>query len=130
MFNSTKNVCNFFAHYTERRTSVADSQFPPNPINIRVCESPQIRGNGNSLAPVRVSRGQKRSLLTPNPEPLTGVGGPSFDPQKSPKNSQKIFLKDFRKNPQNWLRKHFSLKSFRNMSIHQTRIVKVQTKPR
>ena len=53
-----------------------------------------------------------------------------FRPPKSPKNSQKIFLKYFRKNPQKWLRKHFLLKSFRNMSIHQTWISKVQTKPR
>ena len=53
-----------------------------------------------------------------------------FGPPKSPKNSQKIFLKYFEKNPQNCVREHFLLKSFRNMSIHQTCISKVQTKPR
>ena len=53
-----------------------------------------------------------------------------FRPPKSPKNSQKIFLKYFVKNPQNCLLERFLLKSFRNMSIHQTWISKVQTKPR
>jgi hypothetical protein len=38
--------------------------------------------------------------LVPFPEALTGVGGLVFDPQKSPKTSQKIFLKNFGKNPQ------------------------------
>ena len=53
-----------------------------------------------------------------------------FRPPKSPKNNHKIFLKYFVKNPQNCLREHFLIKSFRNMSIHQTRSTKVQTKRR
>ena len=53
-----------------------------------------------------------------------------FRPPKSPKNSQKIFLKYFQKNPQNCHLEQFLTKSFANLSIHQTRYAKVQTKPR
>jgi len=37
MRNAMKNVRNFFARYTESRTSVTDLHFSSNPINIRVC---------------------------------------------------------------------------------------------
>ncbi|MFY9481605.1 MAG: hypothetical protein WAP25_06900, partial [Ilumatobacteraceae bacterium] len=61
---------------------------------------------------------------------LTGAGATLLDPRKSPKTSQKIFLKYFAKNPQNCHSEHFSTKSFAYLSIHQTPIAKVQTKPR
>ncbi len=63
-------------------------------------------------------------------EPLMGIGDPIFDPQKYPKNSQKIFLKNFQNFPQNC---HFELRKDRNFSkvgIHQSTLSKVQTNRR
>ena len=119
-----------FVLYTERERPLRDGPYSQNPINIRVCETPKIRGNRFFVVPVRVSRGQNWCFWGPVLGSPYGYWRLVFRPPKMPENSQKIFLKNFQNFPQNCHFEVFRGRNFSKVGIHQTTLSKVQTNRR